>query len=111
MNDRLRKVLQRIAAEYGSDIKRDSSLYREIDLGAKAGELGYSDLKARYGKVAAVVPLKQSAPGMKVLIDGRTFVDYAQFDSGIVVPGYIARASGIPFAPYAAAESMILNCA
>jgi hypothetical protein len=31
---------------------------------------------------------------MKVRIDGRTFVNYAQYDSGIVVPGYVAEKKG-----------------
>ena len=32
---------------------------------------------------------------MKVRIDGRTFVDYASFDSGLAAPGYVAREAGL----------------
>jgi hypothetical protein len=109
MNDHLTDVLNRISDEYRNDIQRDSIHYREIDLGEKAGRLGYDELKGRFENVYAILPLKEPAAGMKVLIDGRTFVDYAQFESGVVVPGYVARAAGVPFAPYAAGESMILN--
>jgi len=48
---------------------------------------------------------------MKVLIDGRTFVNYAQYDSGVVVPGYVAERAGLPSRPYVADESMILDFA
>jgi hypothetical protein len=60
--------------------------------------------------VQAVVPLKQPVEGMKVRIDGRTFVDYAEFDSGVVVPGYEARETTLPRRPWTANDSMILNC-
>ena len=46
---------------------------------------------------------------MKVRIDGRTFVNYVQFDSGVAVPNYIAEDSELPYRAYAARDSMILN--
>ena len=48
---------------------------------------------------------------MKVRVDGRTFVNYAQFESGVVVPEYVAQKAGLPFQPYTANDSMILNFA
>jgi hypothetical protein len=48
---------------------------------------------------------------MKVRIDGRTFVDYVRFDSGVAVPGYVARAANLPFSTYIPEDSMILNFA
>jgi hypothetical protein len=48
---------------------------------------------------------------MKVLIDGRTFVRYAQFDSGIAIPEYIAKDSEMAYKPFVPKESMILNFA
>jgi hypothetical protein len=47
--------------------------------------------------------------GMKVRIDGRTFVNYAQFDSGVVVPGFVARQAGMKHRTYEPLDSMVLN--
>lgn len=45
---------------------------------------------------------------MSVRIDGRTFVDYAQLGSKVVVPGRVARETGRAFEPYTAMDSMVL---
>jgi hypothetical protein len=46
---------------------------------------------------------------MKVRIDGRTFVNYAQFESGVVVPDYVARDAGLSYKTFIPKDSMILN--
>jgi len=46
---------------------------------------------------------------MKVRIDGRTFVNYAQYDSGIAVPGYLAKTGRRPFQTFVPNDSMICN--
>lgn len=46
---------------------------------------------------------------MKVRIDGCTFISYAQFDSGVAVPGYVANEAGLSHHCYTAQDSMILN--
>jgi hypothetical protein len=46
---------------------------------------------------------------MKVRIDGRTFVNYAQFESGVVVPGFVAKAAGLKYKTFIPLDSMILN--
>jgi hypothetical protein len=56
-----------------------------------------------------IVPLKEPQPGMKVRIDGRTFVNYAQYDSGIAVPGHVARNTSRPYAKFVPEDSMICN--
>ena len=38
-------------------------------------------------------------------------MDYARFDSGVAVPGYVAREVGLSGTAYAAEDSMILNFA
>ena len=111
MNARLKRMLERVGEECRNDIQPDSRNYREIDLGQMAAKLGFEDLKDSCANVYAIIPLKQPAPGMKVRVDGRTFGGYAQIDSGVVVPGYIARGAGIPHRSYTANESMILNFA
>jgi hypothetical protein len=109
MKDHLERVLIKIGEDHRSEIGHDSRHYREINIGRSAERLGYSELKRRFLDVYAIVPLERPAEGMKVRIDGRTFVNYAQFDSGVVVPGYLARQTDLPFKSYIAKDSMILN--
>ena len=82
-----------------------------IDLPIWAMELGYPEFREKYGTARAIVPLKRPAKGMKVRIDGRTFVNYAQFDSGVAVPGYVAKESALPYRTFIPNDSMILNFA
>ena len=110
MKEELNKILLLIEEEYKDHILNESRYYLEVDIGKKAEKLGFSDLKKEYRDVNAVVPLKIPVRGMKVRIDGRTFVNYAQFDSGIAVPGYVAQKSGLPFRAYLPKDSMVLNC-
>jgi hypothetical protein len=46
---------------------------------------------------------------MKVRIDGRTFVNYAEYPSGVVVPGYVAKEAGRNFKTFVPNDSMICN--
>lgn len=108
MSNNLDTVLTSIGKEYGEDILDESRFYLEVDIGKEGERLGYSDVKEKYHGVNAVVPLRKPVKGMKVRIDGRTYVDYAQFDSGIAVPGYVARDAGLPHKTYTANDSMIL---
>jgi len=111
MTNKLREVLTKIGAEYKDNILGDSRFYLEISISGKAAELGFSDIEAQYREVYAIVPLKKPVGGMKVRIDGRTFVNYAQFDSGVVVPYYIASQVDLPKKAYVARDSMIFNFA
>jgi hypothetical protein len=109
MDDYLKKTLEQIGEDFRQAISEDSRHYCEINIGQRAERLGYHDLKQQFRDVYAIVPLKRPAEGMKVRIDGRTFVNYAQFDNGVVVPGYVAQRAGLPCKPYRARDSMILN--
>lgn len=109
MNNALKQTLDRISAEYKDRIAPDSNVYVEVDIGRQAGRLGLGEIRDAYRSVNAVVPIKSAGSGMKVMIDGRTFVDYAQFDSGIAVPGPVARDAGLAHRAYQAPESMVLN--
>jgi hypothetical protein len=104
-------VLQVIGEQYRDQIQNGSRFYVEVNIGKQAEALGYEDMTDKYRDAFAVVPLKQAVPGMKVRIDGRTFVNYAQFDSGIAVPGYVAKDAGLKFTTFIPNDSMILNCA
>jgi hypothetical protein len=111
MTDNLREVLTRIGEEYKKNINRDARNYLEISIAKKAAELGFSKVKEQFKDACAIVPLKRPVSGMKVRIDGRTFVSYAQFASGIVVPNYVAREVDLPHSAYIAKDSMICNFA
>lgn len=111
MADNLSEVLTKIGEDYRENIRNDSRHYLEISIAKKAAELGFSEAEAQYKNVFAIVPLKHPVSGMKVRIDGRTFVDYAQFESGVVVPGYVANQIDLPHRTYTARDSMICNFA
>jgi hypothetical protein len=111
MKRHLNEVLESIAEEHGGNILAGARDYLEVDIGKRAEVLGYPELEDKYGQVYAIVPLKHPKTGMKVRIDGRTFVNYAQYDSGIVVPGYMADEAVQPYKSYIPNDSMILNCA
>jgi hypothetical protein len=111
MTKSLSEVLATIGEDYKENIQEDSRYYIEISIARKADELGFSEVKEHYRNVNAIVPLKHPIEGMKVRIDGRTFVDYAQFESGIVVPNYVAGQVNLPHRVYIAKDSMICNFA
>ena len=108
MNADIQKVLASIAAEYANDIAEESRFYQEVNIGRQAGKLGLAAIESDFRDSNAVVLLKTPGGGMTVRIDGRTFVDYAQFDSKVVAPGHVARAAGLPHRPYTARDSMVL---
>jgi len=109
MNTRLNTVLDAIAEAYKLNIQKGSRHYTEVSIEKKAEEIGYPDLCEKYKKVYAIVPLRSPQQGMKVRIDGRTFVNYAQYASGIAVPQFLARESGRPFENFIPQDSMICN--
>jgi hypothetical protein len=111
MKNRLDSVLKSIEQKYRSTIRKRSHHYLEVSIGKTADALGYGDLRDSFANTCVIVPLNAPQPGMKVLIDGRTFVDYAEFESGIAVPGYVARKAGRPFKLFVPEESMICNFA
>ncbi|MEN8809647.1 MAG: hypothetical protein ABF291_19375 [Desulfobacterales bacterium] len=111
MNHDIDDILVTIGEEFGDNIGEGVRNYLEVDIGRKAEQLGRPEIGKKFRNVYAMVPLKKPTGGMKVRIDGRTFVDYAQFESGVVVPGYVAREVGLTYKTYVALDSMILNFA
>jgi hypothetical protein len=109
MKNNLSEILAEIGEDYKGNIQEDSRYYLEISIAKKAAELGFSEVTKDYKNVYAIVPLKQPLNGMKVRIDGRSFVKYAQFESGIVVPDYVASRTDMPHRAYVARDSMICN--
>jgi hypothetical protein len=111
MSNDLGEVLTKTGEEFRGKISNTSRFYLEVDIGKQAERLGYSHIKEKYAAVNAVVPLKKPVQGMKVRVDGRTFVHYAQLESGMAVPGYVAKEAGLPYKTYMPNDSMILNFA
>ena len=111
MNTRLNDVLDIIGEEFKGKIQKGSRHYLEVSIGQQAEKLGYADLKDKYKNTYAIVPLKAPQKGLKVRIDGRTFVNYAEYTSGIAVPAYLAREAGRSFNTFVPIDSMICNFA
>lgn len=109
MNTHLKHIIQQLEETFQGEIAEGARNYLEVDIGEQGKRLGYDDLASEYRGVRAVIPLKRHRAGMKVRIDGRTFVNYAQFDSGIVVPGYVAGETDLPTKAFTPQDSMILN--
>ena len=109
MSNHLDETLEAISDEHAGHISLTGRNYVEVDIGEKAANLGFSDLGRKYRKVLAVVPVRQAQPGMKVRIDGRTFVNYGQLESGVAVPGHVIQQSKLVYRPFIANDSMILN--
>ena len=105
----LSEVLIKIGEDHKENICVQSRHYLEISLAQKAAELGFTEMEEPYKSAHAIVPLKHPVKGMKVRIDGRTFINYAQFESGIVAPQYVARQADLRHRTYIAKDSMICN--
>jgi hypothetical protein len=91
MNDSLNRVLTGIEERYKNQIGKGSRHYLEVSIGKTAKDIGCPELLDQYENAFVVVPLNAPQPGMKVRIDGRTFVEYAEYESGIALPGFIAK--------------------
>ena len=111
MHTELNAVLASIDEEYKVDVQKGARHYIEVSIGERAEKMGFAELGEKYRDTFAVVPLKAPRHGMKVRIDGRTFVDYAEDEIGIAVPGYLARETGRTFKTFVANDSMICNFA
>jgi len=111
MNLQLKKVLEYIKNEYASHSMAGARHYLNVDIGKIALQLGFTAVHDQYSDREVIVVLKAPMPGMKVRIDGRTFVNYAEYAKGFAVPDHIAKKAGLPSKPYIAKNSMILNFA
>jgi hypothetical protein len=109
MKKELDKILLSIGQKFGDQISGDARNYLEINIGKQAEMMGFMHLKEKFRDVNVIVPLKNPVKGMKVRIDGRTFVNYAQFESGIALPGHVASDTALPSKPFIPNDSMILN--
>jgi len=109
MINRMDELLTAMKTKYQHDAQHDSRHYKEVNMGQEAAELGFEDITEKLAKINAIIPLKNALHGMKVRIDGRTFVNYVQFDSGVTLPGHAVGDTQLPHKQYAAQDSMIFN--
>lgn len=110
MKRELNEVIHYVSAKYKKLISKDGNNYIELNIGKLADMLGHSNIRKKFKNEGVIIPIKQHVNGMKVRIDGRTFVKYSQFESGIALPGHLAKESDLPRQPYIPNENMILNC-
>jgi hypothetical protein len=97
MNNELGEVLTKISEEFREEISEESGIFLEVDIGKQAEKLGYSNIVEKYRGVDAVVPLKRTVDGMKVM----------QLESGVVIPGHVAKEAALPYKRYEAHESIV----
>jgi len=109
MKNHISEILKKIEADHADHISGGARNYKEVDLAKTAGQLGLEDAVECFRNRKAIVPLKRPLAGMKVRIDGRTFVNYVQFESGVAVPGDVGATSKLPHKAYTAWDSMVLN--
>ena len=109
MKRELNTVLNSIGKTYRPYIEKGARHYLEVSIGKQAAKLGLHALSEKYKHTCAIIPLKAPQRGMKVRIDGRTFVNYAECASGMAIPEFLAREAGQPYKPYVPNDSMICN--
>ncbi len=109
MEENLKKVLNYISKCYSDKAESGARHYLNANIGQAALALGFEKVYERYKNRDVVVSLKEPQPGMKVRIDGRTFVKYVEYANGFSVPEHIARFADLPYRKYIAQDSMILN--
>jgi hypothetical protein len=107
MDNQLTQVIRQLGTAYEDVIEKGSRIILEVDLGREAEKMGFDQLGHQLRGVEAVIPVKKSVDGMKVLIDGRTFVGYREYGPGIAVPGHVAGQITLPASPYVPADSLV----
>ncbi len=111
MSNALNEILNGIAEKHRDQIGLGTRFYLEESIGKLGTALGLGEVADKYKDTSAIVPLKAPVAGMKVRIDGRTFVNYAQLHTGVAIPGHVARETTLPHKPFIPNDSMILNFA
>lgn len=109
MKNNIKKILEHVHKNYRSMAHKGGRHYMSVNIGDIARKLGYNNIEKDLADRDVVVALKEPQPGMKVRIDGRTFVRYAEYADGFAVAEPIAVKAGVSYKPYLAQNSMILN--
>ena len=107
MDKRLDMILTGIIDDYSDELSEDSIYFVDVNIGKRAAGLGYDDLGSQYRNTEAVVFVKGPKKGMKVMIDGRTFINYSSLGPGVAVPSHVAERTTLKHRPFTAAESLV----
>ena len=107
MDNRLDSILTGIIDDFRDELTDDSIYFVDVNIGQRAARMGYDDLRNRYKTTEAVVFVRNPKKGMKVMIDGRTFVNYASLGPGVAVPSYVAERTAFKHKPFTAADSLV----
>lgn len=107
MKGSLKKILSKISDDYRPLIAKDSIYFLDVNIGKTADRMGITDISSSYYDTNIIIPLKHPLSGMKVMVDGRTFINYAQLDTGLILAEYVAQEADIDYQTYHARESMI----
>ncbi|BBO78643.1 hypothetical protein DSCW_60600 [Desulfosarcina widdelii] len=109
MDTRIDELLEHVEETYSGKLQRGGRHYLEVNLSEQARKMGFADLEKKLRTACAIIPLNAPQKGMKVRIDGRTFVNYAEYDSGMAVPGYLAKTAARKYRNFVPQDSMICN--
>ncbi|MDO8556512.1 MAG: hypothetical protein Q7R96_05070 [Nanoarchaeota archaeon] len=102
-------ALTAIENEFRDEILPTGVAYCLIDLGKVLQQLGAHDDVASFTGINAIVPLKRVKGGMNFEVNGKELSDYAQLQSGIVVPTWVAQQTELPHKTYQPKDRMVLN--
>ena len=107
MDKRLDKILSGIIDDFRDELSDDSIYFVDVNIGQRAARMGYDDLGNQYKTTEAVLYVRNPKKGMKVMIDGRTFVNYACLGPGVAVPSHVAKQTAMKHKPFTAADSLV----
>ncbi len=107
MDNRLDRILMQIMNDYRDELSEDSIHFVDVNIGRRAAGMGFADLGSQYKDAEAVLFVNGGKKGMKVMIDGRTFVNYSTLGPGVAVPSYVAEKTALKHEPFTAAESLV----
>ena len=113
-------VLEEIGLAFENKIRKDSEIYRLVDIGGVFPMLkdeiterfGAYDarLEERFNNVNVVVPVT-SSEGLLVQVNGRELADYVQLSSGIAVQKWVAEEAQITGTQYQPKNNMYIDFA
>ena len=103
----LTKVLEKIAEEHKGNLMPKSKIYCNVDLAKAFEKNGFKG--DRYLGVYVIVPLRKLLSKKNYSVNGAAFVELYQLDSGIVLPEWVAKESGLKYNKYKPKDLMTLT--
>jgi hypothetical protein len=111
MNKELTDILTQVNDFFQDKIDPKSNSYSLVHLGSAAKACGYDALDKKYLDEKIIIPLKDPK-GINFFFSGaefqKTFKDYVQLSSGIVLAPYIAKEADMSGTTYVPHKQMTL---